>query len=164
MRIASVNVGARGLIRGHGTSMESGIVKIPVAGPVRVRALGLDGDVQVDRKHHGGADQAVYAYAAEHYAWWRGELERAEWPFGLFGENLTTEGFDDRDLAPGHRLRVGPVLLEAVKNRQPCRTLAVRFDEPKVLRLMVNSGRLGWYYRVLEEGEVRAGDRVEVLA
>src|SRR5919112_672394 len=107
MKIISLNVGRPRLVVSNGQSVSTGIYKAPVAGRVALRALKLDGDRQADLTVHGGPFKAVYAYASEHYDYWRGELPGAELPWGVFGENFTTEGLDESNVHVGDRFRVG---------------------------------------------------------
>jgi MOSC domain-containing protein YiiM len=161
MRISSINVGrAESLDRGD-RSVVTGINKLAVAGPVRVLESGVEGDTVCDLENHGGADQAVYAYATEHYAWWSQELGR-ELSFGSFGENLTICGFVD-DLQAGDRLLVGDVILEATAPRIPCSTLAVRMGDAGFGLRFRRAERPGVYFRVLNAGEVSPGDPVTLV-
>ncbi len=140
----------------------SGIDKRPVEGPVAVGALGLDGDVQVNRKHHGGEGQAVYAYAQEDADFWIAELGR-ELPPGRFGENLRVTGLDLTGALLGERWRVGTTLLEVTAPRIPCANFARFWNEPQLVRRFTAHGASGAYLRVLETGDVGAGDPVEVV-
>jgi MOSC domain-containing protein YiiM len=169
--VLSVNVAAEAGPVGPAGEI-SGIGKRPFAGPVRVAAPGLKGvgasglagDVVYDLRHHGGDDQAVYAYAREDLDWWSGELGR-EVPYGLFGENLTTRGLDLTGALVGERWRVGPeVVLQVSSPRVPCMTFAGKVGEPHWIKRFTQHGATGAYLRVLEPGSVRAGDRIEVLS
>jgi MOSC domain-containing protein YiiM len=140
----------------------SGIDKKPVEGRVAVPELGLDGDVQVNRKHHGGEGQAVYAYAQEDADFWIAELGR-ELPPGRFGENLRTTGLDLRNAVLGERWRVGSALFEVTAWRIPCANFARFWDVPDLVKRFAAHGATGAYLRVLETGHVGAGDAVEVL-
>jgi MOSC domain-containing protein YiiM len=140
----------------------SGIRKSPVEGPVAVHELGLDGDVQVNRRHHGGEGQAVYAYAQEDADWWAAELDR-ELPPGRFGENLRTSGLDLCNAVIGERWRVGTALLEVTAWRTPCANFARFWGVPDLVKRFAAHGATGAYLRVLETGELAAGDAVEVL-
>ncbi|MCW2684421.1 MAG: uncharacterized protein JWP33_2334 [Blastococcus sp.] len=142
--------------------LRTGIDKQPVAGRVAVHALGLDGDVQVNRRHHGGEGQAVYAYAQEDAEHWIAELGR-ELPPGRFGENLRTSGLDLRNAVLGERWRVGTALLEVTAWRIPCANFARFWDVPDLVKRFSAHGATGAYLRVLEAGEVGAGDAVEVV-
>lgn len=143
----------------------SAIDKQSLEGLVRIGRLGLVGDAQVDRKHHGGEHMAVHHYAQDHYAYWRGELPgvtRLSQP-GAFGENLHAAGLTENEVLIGDRFRVGTTLLEVSMGRQPCSTLARHFAQPDMVKRIVANGRCGWYYRVLEEGYAQAGDRFEIV-
>ena len=141
----------------------SGIRKAPITGRVAVRELGLDGDVQVNKKHHGGEGQAVYAYAQEDAEFWIAELGR-ELPPGRFGENLRTTGLDLRNAVLGERWQVGTTLLEVTAWRTPCANFARYWDVPDLVRRFAAHGATGAYLRVLETGELGAGDAVEVVS
>jgi len=151
------------LLRDSGTIGITAIDKRPVDGPVRVRPLGLHADVQADRKHHGGEDQAVYVYADEDAAFFAEQLDRPI-PPGLFGENLRTTGVDVTGLVIGERLRVGDTLeLEVTIPRIPCGTFARRMKVDKWVKRFAEEGRPGAYLRVRKSGSVAAGDAVTVL-
>jgi MOSC domain-containing protein YiiM len=141
----------------------SGIDKKPVEGRVAVHELGLDGDVQVNKKHHGGEGQAVYAYAQEDADWWVAELDR-ELPPGRFGENLRTTGLDLRNAVLGDRWRVGTALFEVTAWRTPCANFARFWGVPDLVKRFAAHGATGAYLRVLETGEIGAGDAVEVVS
>ncbi|SFP75712.1 MOSC domain-containing protein YiiM [Geodermatophilus dictyosporus] len=140
----------------------SGIDKRPVAGRVAVRELGLDGDVQVNRRYHGGEGQAVYAYAEEDAAWWAAELDR-ELPPGRFGENLRTTGLDLTGAVLGERWRVGTALLQVTDCRIPCANFERFWGVPRLVKRFTAHGASGAYLRVLETGDVGAGDPVTVV-
>ena len=151
------------LLRDSGTIGITAIDKRPVEGPVRVRPLGLHADVQADRKHHGGEDQAVYVYADEDAAFFAEQLDRSI-PPGLFGENLRTTGVDITGLVIGERLRLGDTLqLEVTIPRIPCGTFARRMKVDKWVKRFAEEGRPGAYLRVRKSGSVAAGDAVTVL-
>jgi MOSC domain-containing protein YiiM len=139
----------------------SGIDKHPVAGRVAVHPLGLDGDVQVNKKHHGGEGQAVYAYAQADADFWSAELGR-ELPPGRFGENLRTSGIDLNEAVFGERWQVGTALLEVTAWRTPCANFARFWDVPDLVKRFAAHGATGVYLRVLETGELGAGDTIEV--
>ena len=141
---------------------KSGIDKQPVAGRVAVHPLGLDGDVQVNRRHHGGEGQAVYAYAQEDAEWWAAELGR-DLPPGRFGENLRTSGLDLTDAVLGERWRVGTALLEVTAPRIPCASFERFWGVPQLIKRFTAHGASGAYLRVLEPGEIGAGDPVDIV-
>lgn len=143
----------------------SAIGKLPVAHAVAVDAMGLVGDEQADRTVHGGIDKAIHHYPADHYDWWRGHLGDApllDAP-GAFGENISTTGLDEQNVFLGDRFRLGTALVEVTQARQPCWKLDHRFGAKGVMAAVVKTRRTGWYYRVLEPGEVRAGDTLDLV-
>lgn len=163
MQIISINVGLPRTVTWKGRPVTTGIFKAPVSGPVAVRTLNLDGDRQADLSVHGGPDKAVYAYASEHYGYWRAELPELELDWGAFGENLTTEGLIEDEVRIGDRFRIGTAELVATQPRQPCYKLEVRFDRDDMVKRFVRAGRHGVYFAVAREGIVTPGDRIEPL-
>jgi MOSC domain-containing protein YiiM len=161
-RVLSVNVGRARQIEQNGELTTTAIWKSPVEGRVAVRGVNVAGDEQADRTVHGGPDKAVYAYASEDAHWWEGELGR-ELPPGAFGENLTVAGLDVTSALIGERWRVGTALLEVSQPRIPCWKLGRRMDDPRFLKRFAGAGRPGAYLRIVEEGEVGAGDPVAVV-
>lgn len=148
-----------------GSGLLSAIDKRPVEGSVRITRLGLSGDAQGDRAHHGGPDKALHHYPADHYDRWAAELpgHAALFQNGAFGENISTRGFTEADVCVGDRWRLGTALLEISQGRQPCHRLNLRFDLPDMVERVRDTGRTGWYYRVLEEGEAAASDRLSLV-
>src|SRR5947208_5245470 len=164
MKLLSVNVGLPREVEWNARTIRTSIFKAPVPGRVPVRKLNLDGDEQSDLTVHGGVDKAVYVYPSEHYAFWRDELPAAELGWGAFGENFTTEGgLDDRAVHIGDRFRVGSAEFVVTQPRMPCFKLGIRFDRPDIVKRFLQSGRAGFYFAVLKEGEVTAGDSIELL-
>ena len=161
--VVSVNVGAVREIEWRGERVTTGIWKHPVAGRVALRGVNLAGDDQADRRVHGGPDKAVYAYAREDYDWWR-EREGMEVTAGSFGENLTTVALDVSGAVVGERWRVGSALLEVAQPRMPCYKLGIRVGDPCFLKTFLLARRPGAYLRVIEEGEIGAGDEIHVIA
>ena len=143
----------------------SGFVKSTVPGPVKVTALGLAGDEQADLSVHGGPEKAVYAYPAAHYPRWASEYPHHAALFvpGGVGENLTIEGLVEADLCVGDIHAVGTARLQVCQPRQPCFKFALRFDDNRLPKAMVRNGRAGWYYRVVEEGVIEAGQPIELV-
>ncbi len=161
IEIISVNVGVAETIT-HGTrSASTGICKRPAAGPIPVGEFGLQGDEVIDTEHHGGRDQAVYAYRQEDYEWWSSSAGLEVEP-GLFGENLTIRGLPG-DMVVGDRLLVGDVVLEATSARIPCGTLAMRVQDSGFGMAFRKAERPGTYFRVLNPGTIAAGDAVEIV-
>ncbi len=143
----------------HGSgTVSTGIFKEPVAGRIMLRALNLDGDGQADLANHGGIYRAAYAYSIENYDYWRRELGRADLAFGQFGENFTVEGMLEDDVHIGDVFRVGDALVEVTQPRPPCFKLGIKMGMAVFPKLFLASGRVGFYLRVLGEGEVGAGD------
>jgi MOSC domain-containing protein YiiM len=163
MRIVSVNVGLPQEIVWRSAVATSGIVKSPVAGPVNVRRLNLDGDRQADLSVHGGPQKAVYGYPSEHYPEWRAELPEATLSWGAFGENLTTEGVSEETLYIGDRLRIGTAVLMVTQPRTPCYKLQMHFQREDIIKRMLRSGRSGCYFSVEEEGRLEAGSAIEFV-
>jgi MOSC domain-containing protein YiiM len=160
--VESVNVGPPREVRWRGQTVTTAIWKAPVVGRVRVRGVNVDGDDQANREVHGGVDKALYAYAAEDFDWWAEQLDREMGP-GRFGENLTTRGLEVSGAVVGERWRVGGTLLEVAQPRIPCFKLGIRMGSQQFPRRFAAAGRPGAYLRILAEGEVGAGDPVEVV-
>jgi MOSC domain-containing protein YiiM len=160
--VLSVNVAEIREIPRGGEMVRTGIWKVPVAGRVAVRGVNVEGDEQADRSVHGGPDKALYAYAREDTRWWEREL-RQDLPHGVFGENLTLRGVDVTGALIGERWRIGSVLLEVSEPRFPCWKLGARFGDPRMLKRFAAAGRPGAYLRIAEEGELAAGDAVEIV-
>jgi MOSC domain-containing protein YiiM len=163
MKIVSVNVGLPREVAWKGTLVATGIFKSPVEGLVPIKQLNLRGDQQADLTVHGGRYKAIYAYPSEHYAHWRRELPQAELGWGAFGENLTTEGLNEDELYVGDQLRVGSALLMVTQPRMPCYKLTIRFDRDDMIKRFIASKTSGFYFSVVEEGEVEAGSAVEIV-
>lgn len=162
-KVISVNAGAPREIEWRGELVRTSIFKSPVAGRVRVNRLNIQGDQQSDLTVHGGAGKAVYAYPSEHYSYWRKELPGMDFPWGAFGENLTTEGLLEGSLHIGDRIRAGTVEFVVTQPRMPCFKLAIRFGRADMVKRFYRSGRTGFYLAVAKEGDVAAGDAIRVL-
>ena len=164
MKLISVNVGLPRDILWKGKSISTGIFKEPVEGRVQVRTLNLDGDRQADLRVHGGKDKAVYCYPAEHYEYWREQLPDVQLPWGVFGEKLTVEGVSEFEMRIGDRLQIGSAELVVTQPRMPCYKLAAKFESEDIIKRFLDSRRTGFYLAVLREGELGAGDAVEVTS
>ena len=160
----SINVGLPREVIWRNLAVDTAIFKQPVEGPIKVRKLNLDGDRQADLTVHGGADKAVYAYPSEHYEYWRKQLPGAPLPWGSFGENLTTEGLGEDALFIGDQLRVGSAVLRVTQPRMPCYKLGLRFQRDDMVKRFLASRRSGFYFSVIDEGEVTAGSPIEFLS
>jgi len=163
MHVVSVNVGQPREVETPRGIVLTSIFKSPVPGRLAVRGNNVAGDRQSDLTVHGGPKKAIYAYAWEHYAYWSAALQRELRP-GSFGENLTTEGLLETDVQIGARYRVGSAILAVTQPRMPCYKLALRFELASMVKLFWKSGLSGIYFGVVEEGEVGAGDSMELLA
>jgi len=162
MKVISVNVGLPREVPVGDRLVATGIFKEPVAGPVRVRTLNLDGDRQADLSVHGGVDKAVYVYPSEHYPFWRGELGR-DLNWAAFGENLTVEGLLEENVSVGDRLEIGTALFEVTQPRLPCFKLAAKFERDDIIKRFLESRRSGFYLRVLREGILEAGVAIDLI-
>ena len=161
-RIVSVNVGLPREVLWKGRRVSTGIFKEPVTGRVMVRQLDLDGDRQADLTVHGGPEKAIYVYPAEYYAYWRKEFPDMDLPFGMFGENFTVEGLDER-VHIGDQFSIGSTKVMVTQPRLPCYKLGIKFQRDDILKRFLNSGLTGFYLSVLQEGEVEAGDSITRL-
>lgn len=163
MKIISLNVGRPRLVLDRERAVSTGIFKSPVAGPVMLRTLNFDGDRQADLTSHGGNNKALYAYPSEHYPFWRGELPGIDLTWGIFGENLTTEGLLETESCIGDQYRIGAATVRVSQPRIPCYKLGIRLGRDDMPNRFLASGRCGIYFSVVEEGMVCAGDSIELL-
>jgi len=164
MRVVSLSVGLPREVEWHGRTVLTSIFKAPVDRRLRVTTLNFEGDEQSDLSVHGGLGKAVYVYPSEHYESWRRELPQADLPWGVFGENLTTEGLLEADIRIGDRFRVGSAEFVATQPRMPCYKLGIRLGRPDIVKRFLQSGRTGFYFAVTLEGEVGPGDPIERIA
>lgn len=163
MKLLSLNVARPRLAVYKGKTINTGIFKQPVSGPVHLRTLNLDGDRQADLSVHGGPYKAVYGYPSEHYPDWRRELPGVDLPWGMFGENFTTTGLLEDDLHVGDRFQIGSSIVMVCQPRVPCYKLAAKFQRDDILERFLLSGRSGFYFSVEQEGSVADGDAFELL-
>ena len=161
MILMSVNLGEKRILQRKEHVETTGIFKFPTDESVKVTKLGLEGDVIVSKKHHGGPDQAIYVYGGADYAWWAQELGK-EIPPGTFGENLTVSELESAQFNVGDMLHVADVILQVSAPRIPCGTFAARMDDPQWVKRFRQAERPGLYCRVLKEGFVQAGNTVSV--
>ncbi len=161
-RVVSVNVGAVRTVAHRDRQVATGIFKEPVEGRVRVRGVNLDGDDHADRRAHGGPERAVYAYATEDLQWWEIELGRSV-PPGTMGENLSVSGIEVNGARVGERWRIGTAVLEASGPRVPCFKLVLRMGDGGFPRRFAAADRPGAYFRIVKEGDIGAGDEIEVI-
>ncbi len=160
-RVLSINVGSPTKVNFGNKSVVTSIFKSPIQGKVAARGYNIGTDRQSDRSVHGGPYKAVYGYPSEHYAYWRQELPLMDLPFGMFGENLTTEGLDEENVCIGDRYQVGSAVLQVTQPRMPCFKLGIRFNRNDIVKRFWLSGLSGIYFSIVSEGELEAGDSIE---
>jgi MOSC domain-containing protein YiiM len=158
--LISVQVGVPRIVLRDGEEVSTGIFKTPVQKRVQMRTLNLEGDRQADLSVHGGRDKAVYAYPSEHYAYWKSELPGVELPWGSFGENLSVAGLLEADVCLGDRFQIGTAEVVVTQPRLPCFKLNLKFQRDDMAKRFLASRRTGFYFRVLREGEIGAGDEI----
>jgi MOSC domain-containing protein YiiM len=163
MKLISVNVGLPRVVMSNGDPVSTGIFKEAVAGGVMLRTLNLDGDRQADLSVHGGPSKAVYAYPSEHYDYWKRELPGMALSWGMFGENFTSAGLFESELNIGDKFRVGSAVVMVTEPRMPCYKLGIKFGRSDIVKRFLASERTGFYFAVLQEGEVGAGDPIELM-
>jgi len=164
MKLVSVNVGLPQEVIWKGKTVTTGIFKEPVEERVKVRFFNLDGDRQADLTVHGGLDKAIYVYPVEHYEYWRGELPEMELPWGMFGENLTTVGLLEDSVNIGDRFRIGTAEVMVTQPRMPCYKLGIKFGRANMVKQFLDSRLTGFYFSVLQDGEVGVGDAMELIS
>jgi ferredoxin-NADP reductase/MOSC domain-containing protein YiiM/ferredoxin len=162
--LLSVNVGLPKDVPWQGKTVFTGVFKDPVTGPLTVRKLNVDGDGQGDLAGHGGEQRAVFVYQIDSYRYWERELERSDFVHGQFGENFTVEGLSDDEVCIGDRYQIGSAVFEVTQPRVTCYRVGIRMNDPRIPALLVSHRRPGFYFRVLQEGEVQAGDEIIKLA
>src|SRR5579859_4008325 len=159
-KLLSVNVGLPRDVKWKSKTVRTSVWKSPVDGRRMVHKLDIDGDAQADLAGHGGEQRAVFVYQMDSYRYWETELGRSDFSYGQFGENFTVEGLSDGEVCVGDRYRIGSALFEVTQPRVTCYRVGIRMDEPRMAALLTASGRPGFYFRVLQEGEVGAGDEI----
>ncbi len=164
MKVVSLNVGLPKTVQWRDQPVTTGIFKSPVEGPVALRRHNLDGDQQADLSVHGGPTKAVYVYPIQHYTYWRGELPDVDWGWGHFGENFTVDGMDEESVLIGDEFSVGTARVIVTEPRMPCSKLSVRFGRPDMPKRFLQSQRTGFYFGVVDEGEIQAGDALELVS
>lgn len=163
MKVISVNVGLPRQISYENRQVVTSIFKEPIEGRVKVTTFNLNGDAQADLSVHGGADKAVYSYSEEHYKYWKEVYPTIDMPFGMFGENLTTQGLNEDMVNIGDQYQIGTARLVVTQPRMPCYKLGIKFGRMDILKKFVNSQRPGIYYKVLKEGELGVGDNIKLI-
>jgi MOSC domain-containing protein YiiM len=161
MELLSINVSRPKTAEHRGKQISTGIFKTPIEGRRTVRNTNIDGDGQADLTVHGGVNKAVYVFPFEHYSWYRNLLERRDLDFGYFGENLTTDGLLENQVRIGDRFQIGEAIFEVSQPRSPCFKLAMKVGASKILKPFLSSGRTGFYFRVVQEGNIEARNAIE---
>lgn len=163
MKVISVNVGLPRQIVYNKQKVTTSIFKDPVRERVKLFEMNLDGDKQSDLTVHGGVDKAVYSYPVEHYDYWKKQYPEINMPFGMFGENLTTEGLLEDSVNIGDQFQIGSSKLIATQPRMPCYKLGIKFGRMDIIKRFMESLRPGIYFKVLQEGEIGPGDKIELI-
>lgn len=163
MKLISLNVGIPRQVTYKSELVTTGIFKEPIHHRTILRKLNLDGDKQADLTVHGGLDKAVYSYPAEHYGYWQKELPGMYLSWGMFGENFTTEGLFEDNVNIGDQFQIGSAIVIATQPRMPCYKLGVKFGRMDIVKRFLASGLTGIYFKVLQEGEVGAGDVIKLI-
>src|SRR5579872_3322928 len=163
-RLLSVNVGLPHDVTWKSKTVRTSVWKSPVDGRRMVHKLDIDGDAQGDLHGHGGEHRAVFVYQMDSYRYWEHQLKRSDFTFGQFGENFTVEGLADSEVCIGDRYRIGDAIFEVTQPRVTCYRVGIRMNEPRMPALLVSQRRPGFYFRVLQEGEVGANDEIVNIA
>lgn len=163
MKVISIHSGLPLIFMWHGQEVRTSIFKHPIEGPVVVKPLGIESDTQSDLRLHGGQYKAVYAYPSEHYDYWKEQLPNYDFEWGNFGENITTKGLCEEEVAIGDIMRIGSVLLKVTQPRFPCFKLGIRFDNHRIIHKFHKSRKCGFYFEVLEEGSFQKDDQIVII-
>ncbi len=163
MIVKSVNIGEKKTIEYKGKIVETGIFKFPVNHAVFLGEEDVVGDAVIDRKYHGGLDQAVYGYSENHYEYWKKLYPNLDWQYGMFGENLTISNLEETEIYIGNTYQLGEVILEVTKPREPCFKLGLRFGTQAILKQFWNTTKSGIYFKVLKIGKVNVGDKLTLI-
>lgn len=161
MKLVSIHVGKPREVDYNGQNVSTGIFKEEISGPVRVHSLNIEGDKQADLTVHGGPDKAVYAYPIEHYDFWKKERNDLEFRPGVFGENLSVTGLNEKEVCVGDVYHVGSVVFRVTNPRMPCFKLGIKMNDTRFIKDFMDARKNGFYLRVLEEGEIEAGNEIE---
>ncbi len=163
MNVTSVNLGESKTINWKGKEVQTGIYKTPVKDAIQLTKFGVTGDKVVDTKVHGGIDKSCYLYSTDHYEYWKELYSDLDWDWGMFGENITVEGLDEKNINIGDIYEIGEAHVQVSQPRQPCFKLGIKFGDQKILKDFIASGMSGIYMRVIKDGLVKKGDSMELL-
>lgn len=164
LKIYSTNIGERRTVIWSGEEITTGIFKHPIDEPIHLGTEDVENDVVVDRRYHGGIDKACYAYSADHYGYWQALYPHLEWSYGMFGENLTIQGLNEKNVRIGDTFKVGKAIVQISEPRQPCLKLNVRFNSKETIKQFIDFEHSGTYFRVLETGTVENGDHFKLIS
>jgi len=162
MKVIATNLGSRKKVNWKGRLIETGIFKSPVSSILLDREM-VEKDQVIDRSCHAGTNKAVYVYSTDHYPYWKERFPDLQWNYGMFGENLSIEGLDEKNIHIGNRYRVGGAIIEATESRDPCVKLGMRFEDAKIIKQFWNTTKCGVYFKVIQPGEVKSGDFLILL-
>tara|TARA_R110002049_G_scaffold181272_1_gene348394 strand:- start:17371 stop:18027 length:657 start_codon:yes stop_codon:yes gene_type:complete len=163
MKIISTNLGKPTTIIWNGKEEQTGIFKYPVAAALRLGETDVEEDTVIDRKHHAGVNKACFLFSADHYPFWKEQYPDLEWDWGMFGENLTVENFDESSVRIGDIYKIGTAMVQVSQPREPCYKLGVRFSDQSILKKYITYGYPGTYVRILQEGSVRIDDEMVLV-
>uniref|UniRef100_UPI00321746B6 MOSC domain-containing protein n=1 Tax=uncultured Draconibacterium sp. TaxID=1573823 RepID=UPI00321746B6 len=163
MKVISTNIAESRSIKWRGEEVTTGIFKYAVKEGIFLGESDVNNDSVIDRRYHGGVDKACYLYSANHYNYWQNLYPDLEMPWGMFGENLTVEGLHEAEINIGNIYKIGEAVVQATQPRQPCFKLEFRIPDKEIVRKFVQSGYSGVYVRVLEKGQVKAGDTMKLI-
>ncbi|MCM4168654.1 hypothetical protein KCTC52924_02343 [Arenibacter antarcticus] len=163
MKVIATNTGAATTFLWNGKEEQTGIYKYPSQQSLFLGETDVENDIVVDRKHHGGIHKACFLFASEHYPYWKSIYPSLSWDWGMFGENLTTQGMEDSTTRIGDIYRIGSALVQISTPREPCYKLGIRFNDPNIINMYITYGQPGTYVRVLEKGRVTQGDTIELV-
>lgn len=163
MKVVSTNIAQPTIIEWNGEQVETGIYKKPTSYPIFLGKTDVENDAVIDRRYHGGEHKACYFYAANHYAHFKELYPDLDWEYGMFGENITIDHFEETNIRIGDTFQLGEAIVQVSEPRQPCFKLGVRFENQKILKDFIQSSYSGFYVRVLQEGFVKVGDELKLL-
>ncbi len=164
MKVLSVNLGGKTIVKWRGKQVATGIFKKPVDQPLFLGREIVSDDVIADRKVHGGIDKACYLFSVSHYPYWKNLYPKLPWDWGMFGENLTVEDMDEANIQLGDVYTIGTAMVEVSQPREPCYKLGIRFESQEVLKQFIDHGYPGTYVRILREGKVNKGDQLQLVS
>ncbi|MHA2249647.1 MAG: MOSC domain-containing protein [Candidatus Kariarchaeaceae archaeon] len=162
-KLVSLNISQIKQVKWQDRIITTGIFKNPTDEKLKVQGVNIIGDDQADRSAHGGANKAIYAYPVEHYPYWKGQFPNNKLPYGMFGENLTTQGLLESDIFVGDRIRIGTTELIAVQPRVPCYKLGIRFGTQSIIKKFYQSDFSGIYFKIAQSGEIQVGDEIKII-